>query len=258
MERLSARKLTLTLREVEDIVLELDDAISKNSISNPAFDKLKSQFDRLANELGAEDYATDNRLYIVSEAKALFSWISGDKDRAVELAEIAASTKGDKHLFSRAAKGLVAGRNIKTLPTTDSDDHPTGGWLGFFYLTVTLVFICFLLPAIAYTVGALYGSGINNSWAVAIIWWLVCLLPFSYLILAVRRSKLARPIAIALFGLLTLSCIFILFYGLTYGEYVHSAGSAVAVGIFLFLIGCGAGTTIYYLRSARVRSIFTR
>lgn len=262
MKELASPRTTEFIRKIEDIVLELDHAISSGTIESEEFDRLKRQFRKAAALLEQDAQHEDSRFYIIDEAAGLLYWISGQKQAAKESIRDAVARKKDTQLTSQAARGLAASLKVSKSHEdefeNDTRGSPVRGWLGFFYLTVMLVTLCFGLLAVASTLGIFTSTAGTEQVFGSVISWVLFALPMSYLVLALRRSRWSRTVAIALFTLLTTGCAVIFAAIAAFGGPSGDSGASAFLAFLAFLIFCGTATTAYYIRSSRVRSVFNR
>ena len=260
MDAPTTQHTTKLLREIEDIVLDLDRAIATEHMSHQDLEEITRRFAAADALLEGAIDKSDSRRYIRDEAVALLAWINGDKKAATVGIAVAISNKGDTHLVSQAGRGLAATITTKPSPkTTARPESPVSSWLGFFYATVTLAMVGLVLMTLGATV-ALFFAPVSIATGVATtILWLLSGLAIAYLVLTPRQSRHAPVVAILFFGSLTLLCIILLLGVVIYGDYDDTPGFGAFVQLTLLcLIACGAATTAYYQFSQKVRRVFTR
>ena len=114
------------------------------------------------------------------------------------------------------------------------------------------------LLALGATFAVFYTPFDPSALFAAFLSWSAIGIMLAYLVLAPRCSRYARPLAVIIFGLLTIVTFILLLSTFIYG-YEDSPGFELFVKSFLlFLIACGTATSIYYLVSEKVRRIFIR
>lgn len=249
---------TKLLREIEDIVLDLDKAIESNEIDHKSNALFKQRYRNAVSSL--PDYATqnDSRFYVIDEATALFAWIDKEKDFTRTKIQEAVAKKGDALLISASGRKLAATYKPSQKSNHDKSkgDFATG-WLGFFYLVIAIV-VVFSLPITLIVAMTMLLTPPQNAegFVGLVLFGAYACLGIAYIIFAQRRSKRAIPVAVVLFSLLTLSCIFLIILSTVQGDDVEAAG--VVYVFFSFLILCGLATTGYYVLSSHARRVFHR
>ena len=194
---------------------------------------------------------------LLTKPQALLHWIEGDKASALTFIKSSVKIKGDRLLLSESARGLAIQVPLKK-QSSDISENPTGGWLGFFYATVMLAMLLVGLLALGATFAVFYTPFDPSALFAAFLSWSAIGIMMAYLVLAPRCSRYARPLAVIIFGLLTIVTFILLLSTFIYG-YEDSPGFELFVKSFLlFLIACGTATSIYYLVSEKVRRIFIR
>ncbi len=259
MNKTTAQQTTKLLREIEDVIIDLDAAINAGYIEYADLEKLKHRFEQADESLRDGIDVKDSRLYVCDEAAALLVWISGEKQAASDKIADAVGKKGDTHLTSQAGRGMAAGIKNNSNEKASRNENPVSGWLGFFTVMIAIIMLGIFLISLAGTFALFFPPVDLGGFAVVAISWTLTAFSISYLTLAPRRSKRARPLAILLFGSLTAICIAILIAALMYGDYQDIPGFRVFVVLFLlFFIAWGVAATAYYQFSSRVRQVFDR
>lgn len=107
MDALNAKQITAALRDIEDIVMALDEAIEASHVDAKTFSSLRQKFEKSKNSLLDHSDVHDSRLFIIDEAQALLHWIEGDKASALTFIKSSVKIKGDRLLLSESARGLA-------------------------------------------------------------------------------------------------------------------------------------------------------
>lgn len=258
MNKSTPQQVTSLLRKVEDVVIELDNAIDTQHIDHSALEKLKNKFDKAKDLIDDSILKDDSRLYVCHEADALFLWISNDKEASKNSVAKAVKIKGDTQLLSKSGRGLAVAMKTTKKDSTSQSMTPVNGWLKFFNVTTLALVIC-LLPVALLILLSLFLQPTTEIYplVVAAVAWTLLILSVAYLVSATNRLKRAKSLAITLYGLLTLLCIVILFAANMYGNYDGLPGLQIFITLlFIFLIACGTATVLYYQSSEKVREIF--
>lgn len=259
MEKTPTQLTTKQLREIEDIVIALDEAIDKKEIDHSDLEKLERRFEKASKSLEDNIGPRDSRRYIRDEAESLLLWIKGDKKASTEKIIDAVNKKGDKHLASQAGRGIEL--SVKKIDTkaVDQSAGKINGWLGFFQIPI-LILTIFLLPVSIVGLISLFFPPIEFGAIITyFICWTITALSISYLALAPQRSNRARTLATMLYASLTVICIVLLILTFT-----NSGSSSIeelnilARIVLLFFIVCGAATTAYYHFSEKSRQVFNQ
>jgi len=259
MEKLHVTHITKVLRDIEDVVLELDAAIDSNEISPVAFENLQGRYTQALDVLADDmNHSKDSRYYIIDEAAGLFAWIKSEKEIAMSKISDAILKKGDKLLASQAGRGLALSLNVAGKSGARVHvESPHSGWLGFFYVTITLVMAPAMLVAVGGTISAAFSPSVNftaSALLVLALFYAYAILSTFYIITAPRRLRRSVPAAIVLFALLSAGCAYLLIGPKLSG----SEMPGIYYISIAFLIACGVSTVIYYSVSKKVRRVFTK